>query len=107
MQQNYFQNDAFYLRKENPFPQFNVASHKRPGIKLSFEYTTTLLSAEGGEGTTGTATMFGKILSKHTIFSTVLSKIVAFRKQTYTALEENLIEELSRAQRSTMGKKMW
>ena len=64
------------LRKENPFPQFNVASHKRPGIRLSFEYTTTLLSGEGGEGRTGTATMFRKTLSKYTIFSTVLSKIV-------------------------------
>ena len=61
------------LWKENPFPQFNVASHKRPGIRLSFEYTTTLLSGEGGEGRTGTAT---KMLSKYTIFSTVLSKIV-------------------------------
>ena len=65
------------LWKENPFPQFNVASHKRPGIRLSFEYTTTLLSGEGGEGRTGTATMFRKMLSKYTIFSTVLSKIVA------------------------------
>ena len=64
------------LRKENPFPQFNVASHKRPGIRLSFECTTTLLSGEGGEGRTGTATMFRKMLSKYTIFSTVLSKIV-------------------------------
>ena len=64
------------LRKENPFPQFNVASHKRPGIRLSFEYTTTLLSGEGGEGRTGTATMFRKMLSKYTIFSTVLSKVV-------------------------------
>ena len=64
------------LRKENAFPQFNVASHKRPGIRLSFEYTTTLLSGEGGEGRTGTATMFRKMLSKYTIFSTVLSKIV-------------------------------
>ena len=63
------------LREENPFPQFNVASHKRPGIRLSFEYTTTLLSGEGGEGRTGTATMFRKMLSKYTIFSTVLSKI--------------------------------
>ena len=35
------------LRKENPFPQFNVASHKRPGTRLSFEYTKTLLSGEG------------------------------------------------------------
>ena len=64
------------LWKENPFPQFNVASHNRPGIRLSFEYTTTLLSGEGGEGRTGTATMFRKMLSKYTIFSTVLSKIV-------------------------------
>ena len=65
-------------RKENPFPQFNVASHKRPGIRLSSEYITTLLSGEGGEGRTGTATMFRKMLFKYTIFSTVLSKIVAF-----------------------------
>ena len=35
------------LREENPFPRFNVASHKRPGIRLSFEYTTTLLSGKG------------------------------------------------------------
>ena len=55
------------LRKENPFPQFNVASHKRPGIRLSFESTTTLLSGEGGEGKTGTATMFRKMLSKYTV----------------------------------------
>ena len=64
------------LRKaENPFPQFNVASYKRPGIRLSFEYTT-LLSGEGGERRTAIATMFRKMLSKYTIFSTVLSKIV-------------------------------
>ena len=64
------------LREENPFPRFNVASHKRPGIRLSFEYITTLLSGEGGEGRTGTATIFRKMLSKYTSFSTVLSKIV-------------------------------
>ena len=50
------------LRKEIPFPQFNVASFKCPGIRLSFEYTTTLLSGEGGEGRTGTATMLRKML---------------------------------------------
>ena len=74
-QQNYFQNDAFAEKKKS-FPQFNVASHKRQGIRLSFEYTTTLLSGEGGEGRTGTAMMFPKMLSKYTIFPTVLSKIV-------------------------------
>ena len=65
------------LRNENSFPQFNVASYKRPGIRLSFELTTTLLSGERGEGRIGPATMFRKMLSKYTIFSTVLSKIVA------------------------------
>ena len=64
------------LRKENPFPQFNVASYKRPGIRLPFEYTTTLLSGEGAEERTGTATMFRKMLPKDAIFSTVLSTIV-------------------------------
>ena len=38
------------LHKENPFPQFSVAGYKHPGIRLSFEYTTSLLSGEGGEG---------------------------------------------------------
>ena len=31
------------LRQENRLPLFNVVSHKRPGIRLSFEYITTLL----------------------------------------------------------------
>ena len=83
MQQNYFRNDAFNLQKEIPFPQFNVASKKHPGIRLSFEYTTTLLSGEGGVERNSTATVFGKVLPKYTIFSTVLSKIVA----TFVALQ--------------------
>ena len=69
-QQNYLQNDAFAERK--PLPQFNVASYERPGIRLPFEYTTTLLSGKGGEGKTGTATVFRKMLPKYAIFSTVL-----------------------------------
>ena len=73
-QQNYFQNDAFAGRK--PLPPIQCCFPKRPGIRLSFEYTTTLLSGQGGEGRTGTATIFRKKLSKYTIFSTVLSKIV-------------------------------
>ena len=32
------------FRQENPLPLFNVASHKRPRIRLSFEYIKTLLS---------------------------------------------------------------
>ena len=80
------------LRKENPFPQFNVASHKRPGIRLSFEYTTTLLSGEGGEGRTGTATMFRKMLSNYTIFSTVLSKIVAVTRISRAVLSQFCVE---------------
>ena len=90
-QQNYFQNDAFAER--NPFPQFNVASHKRPGIRLSFEYPTTLLSGEGGEERTGTATMFRKMLSQYTIFSTVLSKIVA--SQTFFGVHHAFLTRLS------------
>jgi len=49
------------LRKEIPLRQINVASYKHPGIRLSFEYIT-LLSVEGGEGRTGAATMFRKML---------------------------------------------
>ena len=56
---------------------FTVASFKRPGIRLSFERTTTLLPGGGGERRIGTATMFRKILPNYAIFSTVLSKIVA------------------------------
>ena len=94
------------LRKENPFPQFNVASHKRPGIRLSFEYTTTLLSGEGGEGRTGTATMFRKMQSKYTIFSTVLSKIVAL-KRSVLAQGSRLVWGLRRFQDSlTLGNKL-
>ena len=61
------------LRKETPFPLFNVASW----IRLSFEHITTLLPGEGGVGRISTATMFRKMLPKYAIFSTVLSKIVA------------------------------
>ena len=69
------------LRKEIPFPQLNVASYKCPGMRLSFEYTTTLLSGEGGEGRAGTAaTTFRKMLRKYTIFSTVLFKIVGHQE---------------------------
>ena len=77
------------LRKENPFPQFNVASHKCPGIRLSFEYTTTLLSGEEGEGRTSTAKMFRKMLSKHTIFTTFLSKIVVKKSSNFQGPKPN------------------
>ena len=64
----FLRNKTFYkltpLRKENPFTQFNVASHRRLGIRLSFEYTTTLLSGKAGEERTGTGSMFEKMLSK-------------------------------------------
>ena len=52
------------LRKENPFTQFNVAFHTRQAIRLSFEYTTTLLSGKAGEERTGTGSMFAKMLCK-------------------------------------------
>ena len=79
-QQNYFQNDAFAERK--PLSPCQCCS--RPGIRLSFECTTTLLSGEGGEERTGTATMFRKMLPKYVIFSTVLSKIVSTLSISFT-----------------------
>ena len=56
-QQNYFQIKD--LRKENPLPQFKVASYKCLGIRLSFEDPTTLLPGEGG-GKNRSATKFRK-----------------------------------------------
>ena len=70
-------------QKEILFPQFNVASYKRPGIRLSFEDATTLLPGGRGEGRIGTAMVFRKMPSKYAIFSTVLSKIVAFIGNSY------------------------
>ena len=39
------------FQNEIPFPQFNNASYKRPGTRLSFEHTTTLLPRGGEKGT--------------------------------------------------------
>ena len=64
------------LWKKIPLRQINVASYKCPGIRLSFEYITTLLSGEGGDGRTGAATMFRKMLPQYTVFSAFLSKVV-------------------------------
>ena len=52
------------LRKENSFTKFNVAFHRRLKIRLSFEYTTTLLSEKAGEGKTRTGSMCEKMLFK-------------------------------------------
>ena len=69
------------LRKENPLPKFNAASYKRPGIRFSFEYTTTLLSGEGGEGRTGTATTFRKMLPNALWEDIVLVRSMQFSQQ--------------------------
>ena len=62
----FLRNKTFFkltsLRKENPFTKFNVAFHRRLGIRLSFEYTTTLLSGKAGEGRTRTGSMLEKML---------------------------------------------
>ena len=52
------------LPKKNVFTQFNVASHRCVGIRISFDYTTTLFSAKAGEERTGTGSMFAKMLCK-------------------------------------------
>ena len=64
----FLRNKTFFkltpLRKENSFTQFNVAFHRRLKIRLSFEYTTTLLSEKAGEGRTRTGSMFAKMVFK-------------------------------------------
>ena len=64
------------LRKENPLPQFKVASYKCLGIRLSFKDPTTLLPGGRGEGRIGRLRRLEKMPPKYAIFSTVLSKIV-------------------------------
>ena len=76
------------LREENPFPRFNVASQKCPGVRLSFEYTTTLLSGEGGEGRTGTAMMFRKMPPKYTIFSQFCPRLLIFSLERFSQFSQ-------------------
>ena len=52
------------LRKENLFTQSNVDFHRGLKIRLSFEYTTTLLSDKARERETGTASMCEKMVFK-------------------------------------------
>ena len=94
------------LRKENPFPQFNVASHKRPGIRLSFEYTTTLLSGEGGEGRTGTAMMFRKMPPKYTIFSQFCPRLLIFSLERFSQFSP-LVKEGVMAVRYNINPPEW
>ena len=77
-QQNYFQNDAFAERK--PLPPIQCCFPQTPRDQAFFWIHNNIASGEVGEGRTGTATMFRKMLSQYTIFSTVLSKIVATDK---------------------------
>ena len=67
--------------KENHLPWLNVASHKRLGLRHSFEDTTTLLQGEGGEMICSgyICTMLSKMPSKYAraILSRVSSQIVA------------------------------
>ena len=64
----FFPNKTFVkltpLRKENLFTRFNVACHRCPGIRISFQYTRTLLSGKEGDERTGTGSMFEKMLCK-------------------------------------------
>ena len=78
-QQNHFQIMGF---KENPLPQFNVASYKRPGsglgdYKAFFWRLNNTASRErlGGKNRYGYDVL--KMLSKYAVLSRVLSKIVA------------------------------
>ena len=77
-QQNYFQIMGF---KENPLPQFNVASYKRPGSGLGghkafFWRLNNTASRErlGGKNRYGYDVL--KMLSNYAVLSRGLSKIV-------------------------------
>ena len=76
-QQNYFQNDAFAEWK--PLPPIRCCFLQTPRDQVFFWIHNNIAFRGTGEGRIGTATMFRKMLSKHTIFSTVLSKTVAGR----------------------------
>ena len=65
------------LRKEYPFPQFKVASYKSPGIRLSFEDTTTLLPGGREREEWLRLRCLQKCSSSVKFLSRVLSKIVA------------------------------
>ena len=73
-QQNYFENDTFVERK--PLPPIQCCFPQTPRDQAFFWIHNNIAFRGRGEGRTGTATMFRKMLSKYTIFSTVLSKIV-------------------------------
>ena len=75
-QQNYFQNDA--IAERNPLPPVQCCFIQTPRDQAFFEYTTTLLSGEGGEGRTGTARMFRKMLPMYTIFSQFCPRLLIF-----------------------------
>ena len=64
----FLRNKTFFkltpLRIENSFTQFNVALHRRLRIRLSFEYTTTLLSEKAAKKGTRTGSMFEKMVFK-------------------------------------------
>ena len=65
------------LGKENPLPQFKLASYKCLGIRLSFEDQQHCFQGEGGrKGRIGRLRSFWKNAPKYALFSTVLSKIV-------------------------------
>ena len=59
--------------KKTPSPnsKSKVACYKGPGIRLSFKYTTTLLSWEGVQ----VRSMFREMLPKYAIFSTVCPRL--------------------------------
>ena len=89
-QQNYFQNDAFAERK--PLPPIQCCFQKTPRDQAFFWIHNNIAFRGRGEGRTGTATMFRKMLSNYTIFSTVLSNIVAVTRISRAVLSQFCVE---------------
>ena len=62
--------------KKTPSPDSMLLPKNAQGSGFLLNTQQHCFQGKGGEGRTGTATIFRKMLAKYTIFSTVLSKIV-------------------------------
>ena len=103
-QQNYFQNDA--IAERNPLPPVQCCFLQTPRDQAFFEYTTTLLSGEGGEGRTGTAMMFRKMPPKYTIFSQFCPRLLIFSLERFSQFSP-LVKEGVMAVRYNINPPEW
>ena len=86
-QQNHFQNNTHVQNSDsaerNPLSPVQCCFLQTPRDQTFFWRRNNIASWGWGEGRIGTAMVFRKMPSKYAIFSTVLSKIVAFIANSY------------------------